>query len=192
MILPSHRGLGIRTCICLCVEEEMGLLLLEEGGEWRRDRARAGGGTRAVAIGGGANWRRSGGCPGLDFLRMGTLVVRMTGSSALVDVVGDGGGFGVVMVVAGCSAGGLWDVARLVRLRCVGGGIGGVLGGGVVYMLLLLKCPQDLDLSRERDLSRGVLWMPERWRAGAGELGGVVAKKSVVLSGKVTVGSTRQ
>ena len=56
-------------------------------------------------------------------------------------------------------------------------------------------CCQDLDLSRERDLSRGVLWVPERRREGSGdcgELGGVVAKKSVVLSGKVTVGSTRQ
>ena len=136
MILPSHRGLGIRTCICLCVEEEMGLLLLEEGGEWRRDRARAGGGTRAVAIGGGANWRRSGGCPGLDFLRMGTLVVRMTGSSVLVDVAGDGGGFGVVMVLAGCSARGLWEVVRPVRLRWVGGGIGGVFGGGAAFSVV--------------------------------------------------------
>ena len=56
-------------------------------------------------------------------------------------------------------------------------------------------CCQDLDRSRERDLSRGVLWVPERLRDGAGdggELGDAVAKKSVVLSGKVTVGSTRQ
>ena len=33
VILPSQRGLGIRTCIWRCVGEEMGLLLLEEGGE---------------------------------------------------------------------------------------------------------------------------------------------------------------
>ena len=83
-----------------------------------------------------ADWRRSGGCPGLDFLRMGTLVVRMTGSSVLVDVAGDGGGFGVVMVFAGCSARGLWEVVRPVRLRWVGGGIGGVFGGGAAFSVV--------------------------------------------------------
>ena len=89
-----------------------------------------------VAKGGGVDWRRSGGCPGLDFLRMGTLVVRMTGSSLLVDVAGDGGGFGVVMVLAGCSARGLWEVVRPVRLRWVGGGIGGVFGGGAAFWVV--------------------------------------------------------
>ena len=43
--------------------------------------------------GGEVGWRRSGGCPGRDFLRMGTLAVRVIGSSVLVDVEGDGGGF---------------------------------------------------------------------------------------------------
>ena len=45
--------------------------------------------------GGEVEWRRSGGCLGRDFLRIGTLVVRMTGSSVLVDVEGDGGGLGL-------------------------------------------------------------------------------------------------
>ena len=67
---------------------------------------------------------------------MGTLVVRMTGSSVLVDVAGDGGGFGVVMVFAGCSARGLWEVVRPVRLRWVGGGIGGVFGGGAAFSVV--------------------------------------------------------
>ena len=40
---------------------------------------------------------------------MGTLVVRMTGSSVLVDVAGDGGGFGALVVFAGCGACGLWE-----------------------------------------------------------------------------------
>ena len=53
-------------------------------------------------------------------------------------------------------------------------------------------CCQDLERSRERDLSRGVLWAPERLRDGAGDGGELGDKKSVVLSGKVTVGSTRQ
>ena len=50
--------------------------------------------------GGEVVWRRSGGCPGRDFLRIGTFVVRMTGSSVLVDVEGDGGGLGSAGVVA--------------------------------------------------------------------------------------------
>ena len=50
---------------------------------------------------------RSGGCAGRDFLRIGTLVVRMIGSSVLVDVEGEGGGFGSVGVGAGGSACGL-------------------------------------------------------------------------------------
>lgn len=80
---------------------------------WRRDWARAGGGT---VVEGGSEWGASlwGGCPGRDFLRMGTLVVRMTRSSLLVVGEGEGGGL-LVARVEECA---------------VGGGIGGVLGGG--------------------------------------------------------------
>ena len=78
----------------------------------------------------------SGGDQAAALVRMGTLVVRMTGSSVLVDVAGDGGGFGVVMVFAGCSARGLWEVVRPVRLRWVGGGIGGVFGGGAAFWVV--------------------------------------------------------
>ena len=78
----------------------------------------------------GGSWYargRSGGWPGRAFLRIGTLVIRRTGSSLLVVGEGDGGG-------------GLWvaPVAeRAVRARwvveCLGGDgarTGGVLGGG--------------------------------------------------------------
>ena len=61
------------------------------GRGWSREGARAGGGTRVVE---GGSWYargRSGGWPG-RFLRIGTLVVRRTGSSLLVVVEGDGGG----------------------------------------------------------------------------------------------------
>ena len=96
------------------------------GRGWSREGARAGGGTRVVE---GGSWYargRSGGWPG-RFLRIGTLVVRRTGSSLLVVVEGDGGG-------------GLWEAPvaeRAVRgwgvLQCLGGdgaGNGGVFGGG--------------------------------------------------------------
>ena len=94
---------------------------------WSREGARAGGGTRVVE---GGSWYargRSGGWPGRAFLRIGTLVIRRTGSSLLVVVEGDGGG-------------GLWEAPvaeRAVRgwsvLYCLGGdgaGTGGVFGGG--------------------------------------------------------------
>ena len=65
--------------------------------------------------------------PGRDFLRMGTLVIRMTGSSLLVVGEGDGGGGLLVAPVE----------ERAVLVRCVveclgreGAGNGGVLGGG--------------------------------------------------------------
>ena len=74
---------------------------------WSREGARAGGGTRVVE---GGSWYargRSGGWPGRAFLRIGTLVIRRTGSSLLVVVEGDGGG-------------GLWEapVAECADWRC--------------------------------------------------------------------------
>ena len=56
-----------------------------------------------------------GGCPGRAFGRMGTLVVRMTGSSVLVDDVVDGGAGGAV------ECGGM-------AVGCVGVGLGFVCG----------------------------------------------------------------
>ena len=58
-----------------------------------------------------------GGCPGRALGRMGTLVVRMTGSSVLVEDVVDGGADGAV----GCGSG---------AVGCVGVGLGFV--GGVL------------------------------------------------------------
>ena len=63
-------------------------------------------------------------------------MVRMTGSSVLVDVEGDEGGLGSAGVVACGGACGLWDVVRVVRLRWVGGGTGGVLGGGAILVVV--------------------------------------------------------
>ena len=64
-----------------------------------------------------------GGCPGRAFGRMGTLVVRMTGSSVLVEDVVDGGAGGAV-VCGGMAAGGVGvglglvcGVLRVDRLR---------------------------------------------------------------------------
>ena len=63
--------------------------------------------------------RRRGGCPGRDFCRMGTLVVRMIGSSLLVDDEVEGGGRGGgllpegVCVEVGCCC----NVLRVERLR---------------------------------------------------------------------------
>ena len=61
-----------------------------------------------------------GGCPGRAFGRMGTLVVRMTGSSVLVEDVVDGG----AVVCGGMAAGGVGvglglvcGVLRVDRLR---------------------------------------------------------------------------
>ena len=64
-----------------------------------------------------------GGCPGRAFGRMGTLVVRMIGSSVLVEDVVDGGvggavGGGRVMVGGvGVVLGLVCDVARVERFR---------------------------------------------------------------------------
>ena len=64
-----------------------------------------------------------GGCPGRAFGRMGTLVVRMTGSSVLVEDVVDGGA-GDAVVCGGMAAGGVGvglglvcGVLRVDRLR---------------------------------------------------------------------------
>ena len=57
-----------------------------------------------------------GGCPGRALGRMGTLVVRMTGSSVLVEDVVDGG---VVGGAVGCGS---------VAVGCVGVGLGFVCG----------------------------------------------------------------
>ena len=48
-------------------------------------RARDGGGTMGADGGWSCGGSRCGGCPGCDFCSSGTLVVRMTGSSLLVD-----------------------------------------------------------------------------------------------------------
>ena len=82
-----------------------------------------------MVVEGGSCWLegRRGGWPGRAFLRIGTFVIRRTGSSLLVVGEGEGGG-GV------CEA----PVAeRAVRVpggvTCLGGdgaGNGGVLGGG--------------------------------------------------------------
>ena len=53
-----------------------------------------GGGVSGVACGLGVGSKRSGGCPGRDFCSIGTLVVRMIGSSLLVDDEVEGGGRG--------------------------------------------------------------------------------------------------
>ena len=53
-----------------------------------------GGGVSGVACGLGCGSKRSGGCPGRDFCSIGTLVVRMIGSSLLVDDEVEGGGRG--------------------------------------------------------------------------------------------------
>ena len=64
-----------------------------------------------------------GGCPGRAFGRMGTLVVRMIGSSVLVEDVVDGGvggavGGGRVMVGGvGVVLGLVCDVVRVERFR---------------------------------------------------------------------------
>ena len=60
-----------------------------------------------------------GGCPGRAFGRMGTLVVRMTGSSVLVEDVVDGGAGGAVVCGGGVGVGlGLvCGVLRVDRLR---------------------------------------------------------------------------
>ena len=60
-----------------------------------------------------------GGCPGLAFGRMGTLVVRMTGSSVLVeDVVDDGAGGAVECggMAVGCGGVGLGFVCGVLRV----------------------------------------------------------------------------
>ena len=94
---------------------------------WSREGARAGGGTRVVEGGAWYGRGRNGGWPQRAFLRIGTLVIRRTGSSLLVVVEGDGGG-------------GLWEALVAERpvcdwsvLYCLGGegaGTGGVFGGG--------------------------------------------------------------
>ena len=48
---------------------------------------------------------------------MGTLVVRMTGSSVLEEVEGDGGGLVSAWRVFGCGCCGVWTVVRVERLR---------------------------------------------------------------------------
>ena len=60
-----------------------------------------------------------GGCPGRAFGRMGTLVVRMTGSSVLVEDVVDGGAGGAVEcggVAVGCVGVGLRFVCGVLRV----------------------------------------------------------------------------
>ena len=89
-ILPWQRGLGILTCAWRCVGSGGERRLLEE--ESTSERAREGGGTMGVDGGWSGGDSRWGGCPGRDFRSIGTLVVRMTGSSLLVEDEVDGGG----------------------------------------------------------------------------------------------------
>ena len=77
------------TCACRCVGSGGDRVLLEEEC-W----AGNGGGVSGVACGLVCGSKRSGGCPGRDLCSMGTLVVRMIGSSLLVDDKAEGGGRG--------------------------------------------------------------------------------------------------
>lgn len=76
---------------------------------------------------------RWGGYPGRDFFKIGTLVVRMMGSSLLVVGEGDGGGLLVMPQERAL------DPQRCVdRFGAVGGGIGGVFGGGGDVVLVVV------------------------------------------------------
>ena len=92
---PFRWGRGMVTCKGMRVG-------VAECGAWYN----CGGPTQVVLIGG---------CPGRALGRMGTLVVRMTGSSVLVEDVVDGGVGGAV----GCGS---------VAVGCVGVGLGFVCG----------------------------------------------------------------
>ena len=75
-----------------------------------------------------------GGCPGRDFLRIGTLVVRMTGSSLLVVGEGEGGGG---LLIAPVEERAVPVVCGTECLERIGEGIGGVLGGGGVAVAVV-------------------------------------------------------
>ena len=98
---PFRWGRGMVTC--------RGMRVAECGG-W----CNCGGPTQVVLIGG---------CPGRALGRMGTLVVRMIGSSVLVEDVVDGGAGGAVgcgSVAVGCVGivlGLACDVVRVERFR---------------------------------------------------------------------------
>ena len=67
---------------------------------------RDGGGTTGAVGGWSCGSSRCGGCPGRDFCSSGTLVVRMTGSSLLVEEEVEGG---VVVVEVVCCPHGGWS-----------------------------------------------------------------------------------
>ena len=100
---PFRWGRGMVTCKGMRVG-------VAECGAWYN----CGGPTQVVLIGG---------CPGRAFGRMGTLVVRMTGSSVLVEDVVDGGAGGAVgcgSVAVGCVGvvlGFACGVLRVERFR---------------------------------------------------------------------------
>ena len=98
---PFRWGRGIVTCTGLRVGAV-------EGWAW----CHCGGRTQVVLMGG---------CPGRAFGRMGTLVVRITGSSVLVEDVVDGGADvvcgGVASGGVGVGLGLVCGVLRVDRLR---------------------------------------------------------------------------
>ena len=116
-----------------------------------------------------------GGCPGRDFLRIGTLVVRMTGSSLLVVGEGEGGGG---LLVAPVEERAVPAVCGTECLERMGERNGRVLGGGGVAVGLRVKG-----------------WRLGRWWRRPGGGGPKVrtssAKKSVVLGGNCARGLTR-
>ena len=91
---PFRWGRGMVTCKGMRVG-------VAECGEW----CNCGGPTQVVLIGG---------CPGRAFGRMGTLVVRMIGSSVLVEDVVDGGAGGAV----GCGSGAVGCVGIVLGFAC--------------------------------------------------------------------------